>query len=237
MTPARQSLLGTGFAVAVIATWVFLHVWGVFFHRWSAWDWVVAPAAVLAQTWLGAAMFIVAHDAIHGSLAPGRARLNAVIGQAAVGLYAGFSFRKLSHTHAAHHVAPGTEADPDFHAKSPTSLAPWLRAFIFRHFGLPEFARLTVVLVAYIALGAGAANLITFWAVPAALSALQLFYFGTYLPHRWADDPFADEHRARSLPHSRLWSFLTCLNFGACHHEHHLHPHLPWWRLPEARWR
>ncbi len=42
------------------------------------------------------------------------------------------------------------------------------------------------------------ANLILFWAIPAMLSAFQLFYFGTYRPHRHDETPFVDGHRARS---------------------------------------
>ncbi len=36
------------------------------------------------------------------------------------------------------------------------------------------------------------ANLILFWAIPAMLSAFQLFYFGTYRPHRHDETPFVD---------------------------------------------
>ena len=32
-------------------------------------------------------------------------------------------------------------------------------------------------------------------------------------------------------------SLLTCYHFGGYHHEHHLHPGVPWWRLPGTRAR
>jgi beta-carotene/zeaxanthin 4-ketolase len=83
-------------------------------------------------------------------------------------------------------------------------------------------------------LGAPAVNVFVFWAFPALLSSAQLFYFGTYLPHRHDDDGFVDRHRARSSDYGWLTSLLTCFHFGY-HHEHHLHPHLPWWALPAAR--
>ena len=73
-----------------------------------------------------------------------------------------------------------------------------------------------------------------FWGVPAILSSLQLFAFGTWLPHRRGEQPFADRHRARSSGFGWFASLLTCFHFGY-HHEHHDMPHLPWWRLP-ARW-
>lgn len=231
----RQGLIGVAFAAVVIMAWLGLHVWGVFAYRWTMASVALAPILVLVQAWLGTAMFIVAHDAIHGSLAPHRPGLNASLGQVAVGLYAGFSYRKLGRAHQLHHAEPGTRLDPDFHPDAPTQLAPWLKAFFLQHFGWAEFARVTAVLVIYLVLGARASNLVVFWALPAGLSALQLFYFGTFLPHRHTDVPFADHHRARSQTQSPPMSLLTCLNFGAYHHEHHLRPDLPWWRLPQAK--
>jgi beta-carotene ketolase (CrtW type) len=89
-------------------------------------------------------------------------------------------------------------------------------------------------------LGASVWNILLFFAVPGILSSLQLFYFGTFLPHRHVDDggeaQFADHHRARSSDFGYLLSLLTCFHFGY-HHEHHLQPGTPWWRLPGARSR
>ncbi|RAK52501.1 fatty acid desaturase [Phenylobacterium deserti] len=234
MNVQRQSLIGLSLAALIVGGWLALHIWGVFFHSWSVVDWVRAPLIVLLQGWLGAGMFIVAHDAIHGSLAPGRRRLNALVGQICVGLYAGFSFRKLAGAHQKHHDAPGTAADPDFHPERPADFAPWLYRFFLTHFGWIEFARVTAVLVVYLLLGAQVANLIVFWGLPAILSALQLFTFGTYLPHRHEEATFADAHHARSLNYPWLLSLLTCFHFGR-HHEHHLHPEAPWWRLPSVK--
>ena len=87
-----------------------------------------------------------------------------------------------------------------------------------------------LVLIALFGLGARPANLLAFWAAPALLSALQLFTFGTWLPHRHTDQPFADAHHARSSGYGPLLSLLTCFHFGR-HHEHHLTPWRPWWRL------
>jgi beta-carotene ketolase (CrtW type) len=236
LTPARQRVVGVALAAAVIGGWLALHVWGVFFHRWSAIDALRAPLLIALQTWLSTGLFIVAHDAIHGSLAPHRPRLNAAIGQLCVGLYAGFRFRRLAASHQRHHDAPGTADDPDFHADDPRAFMPWLRAFFLRHFGLAEFATVTAVLALYLALGARASNLVAFWGVPAILSALQLFTVGTWLPHRHGEDAFADRHRTRSLRWPWLASLLACYHFGR-HHEHHLRPDVPWWRLPSVKLR
>jgi beta-carotene ketolase (CrtW type) len=77
-------------------------------------------------------------------------------------------------------------------------------------------------------------NLIYFWVVPALLSTVQLFYFGTYLPHRELTEPYKDQHRARSNNYSNIFSLLTCYHFGY-HWEHHEYPHIAWWRLPLMR--
>ena len=72
-------------------------------------------------------------------------------------------------------------------------------------------------------------------AVPSILASMQLFVFGTWLPHRPGHDDFPDRHNARSTRVSDPLSLLTCFHFGGYHHEHHLHPSVPWWRLPSTR--
>lgn len=237
MTRARQTTIGLTLAALIVTGWATLHVWGVFFQPLSGPWAVIAPLLILMQSWLGAGMFIVAHDAMHGSLAPGRPRVNAAVGQVCVGAYAAFSFRKLNVCHHQHHRAPGTADDPDFHAGRPDAFLPWFYGFFTRYFGWREFAIVTAVLIAYLLIGASVLNLILFWALPAILSALQLFVFGTWLPHRHTQGgDFADRHHARTIPMPWIASLLTCFHFGM-HHEHHLSPNTPWWRLPEARRR
>jgi beta-carotene ketolase (CrtW type) len=65
----------------------------------------------------------------------------------------------------------------------------------------------------------------------------QLFVFGTYLPHRHDATPFADAHNARGNGLSPIASLATCYHFGTYHHEHHLNPMTPWWRLPQVQRR
>ena len=233
----RQTAIGLGLATLIVGGWFALHVWGVFFQplTWPAV--AIAPLLILTQSWLGAGMFIVAHDAMHGSLAPGRPRLNAAIGQVCVGAYAAFSYRRLNVCHHQHHRAPGSAEDPDFHAEEPMRFGPWFYRFFTRYFGWREFAIVTVVLTTYLfVIKANPLNVALFWGLPAILSALQLFVFGTWLPHRHeaAGPDFADHHHARTIPMPWLASLLTCFHFGM-HHEHHLSPTTPWWRLPEAR--
>ena len=108
---------------------------------------------------------------------------------------------------------------------------------MMRYMSAAQLARLGCAAVA-LRFGAGVPvlRLVLFWALPAILSALQLFIVGTYLPHRdVAGAPHADAHRARSLRLSDAASLLSCFNFGGCHHEHHAYPAVPWWRLHRVR--
>jgi beta-carotene/zeaxanthin 4-ketolase len=235
VSPRRQTAVGLTLAGMILVGWLALHVWGVFLHPWTPTGIAAAPLLIAVQSWLGAGMFIVAHDAMHGSLAPGRPRLNHAVGQAAVGLYAAFPYRKLHDKHHAHHRAPGSTADPDFHPQAPTAFLPWYLRFFRTYFGWREFGLVTVVLVVYLfVLRVSPLNAALFWGLPAILSSLQLFVFGTWLPHRHERRPFADAHNARSLEFPWLLSLLTCFHFGY-HREHHLSPGTPWWRLPSVR--
>ena len=235
MDRTRQTAIGLGLAAAVAGTWLALHVFGVFFYPLTVGGALAAPLLIAVQTWLSVGLFIIAHDAMHGSLAPGRPRLNAVVGQAAVGLYAGFRFRNLRDNHHRHHRAPGGPEDPDFHAEGPRAFWPWYWRFFRTYFGWTELAVLALAVAAYVfGLGADMRRLLLFWAAPALLSSLQLFAFGTWLPHRHGDAPFADHHNARTAPMGWWLSLLTCFHFGR-HHEHHLRPAVPWWRLPTVR--
>ena len=146
-------------------------------------------------------------------------------------VYAGFSWRLMKEAHLRHHDYSGTDKDPDFNADNPLDFWPWYIKFFKQYFGLKQIAILFVFTLIYVfILGANYVNTIIMWAVPAILSSVQLFYFGTYLTHRHRT-PFADDHKARSNSYPYWLSLLTCFHFGY-HHEHHLYPHEPWWRLP-----
>lgn len=229
----RQAMVGLALAAALIGAWIGLHVYGVYLHRWSAWSILVAPACVAVQTWLSVGLFIVAHDAMHGSLAPGRPRVNAAVGRLCLAIYAGFRFDRMKAAHFQHHRAPGTPDDPDYHPDDPTVFGAWFLRFFRTYFGVREMAAITGYAVIALLLGAPLINLLVFWAAPALLSALQLFTFGTWLPHRSGDGPFPDRHNARSSGFGSVLSLLTCFHFGR-HHEHHLEPWRPWWRLDRS---
>ena len=233
----RQAAIGLVLAALIFGGWLVLHLWGVFFLPLEGrWLWLL-PVQVVLQTWLSVGLFIVAHDAMHGSLAPGRPRANRAVGQLCVGAYAAFPYERLRSNHFRHHTQPGTAEDPDFHAGRPRAFAPWFLQFFRAYFGWRELAALAAIGTTYLVLGARPLNLLLCWALPALLSALQLFTVGTWLPHRHlatdAQD-FADSHRSRTLDWPWWASLLACFHFGL-HLQHHRAPHVPWWRLPTVR--
>lgn len=229
---------GLALAALIAGSWLGVHVTAIFVVDWTANGlWLAAPLVIALQCWLSVGLFIVAHDTMHGSLAPQYPWLNQAIGRFCVFIYAGFSYDNLYRSHHAHHRHAGTAEDPDFDAEHPSSFWPWYGKFFRHYFGWREFGVLCVVVAIYtLILQERFPAMLVFWALPAILSSVQLFYFGTYRPHHVDETPFSDRHRARSNDFGYAMSLLTCFHFGY-HHEHHLQPGMPWWRLPGARSR
>src|SRR4051812_4488688 len=171
-----QTAVGLSLAALIVAGWAAVHVYGVFVHRWTPAGILAAPLLVALQCWLNVGLFIVAHDAMHGSLAPFRPAVNRWVGRVALALYAGFSFDRLIGKHFEHHRHAGTPLDPDFDANHPAAFWPWFLCFFRTYFGWREFGVLAALLVVYlVVLGASPANALVLWGLPAILSALQLF--------------------------------------------------------------
>ena len=232
---SRQAAIGIVLAACIVAAWLAAHVFGVFFYSWGSHSLVTAPLLVALSCWLYVGLFIVAHDCMHGSLVPYRPAYNRLVGQLCLALYAGFAFDQLNRKHHLHHRHSGTEGDPDFDPRPPHGFARWYASFFAEYFGWTQIAILSAVSIVYmLLLGVSYSNLVAFWALPAIASSLQLFYFGTYLPHKPGATAFSDRHRARSNEWSWLASLLTCFHFGY-HHEHHLSPDVPWWQLLRLR--
>lgn len=227
--PANRGPL---YAALLGAAWLVVHLYSVFGHTIGEPLWMTA-VLILTQLWLYTGLFIVAHDTMHGSFAPNHPAANKWVGRLIMTWYAGFSWDKMRVAHHQHHATPGTAEDPDFNADNPHAFWPWYFRFFLRYFAWQQVVVLAAIGAVYMLLGASYPNLIIMWAVPSIASSLQLFYFGTYLTHRHTDD-FADEHNARSNDYPRWLSLLTCFHFGY-HHEHHLYPHEPWWRLPARK--
>lgn len=218
-----RNALGLGIALLVIGSWFamiafLLSAWTFDFANPLTW------VLMLVQTHLFTGLFITAHDSMHGTVHSNRF-LNRFIGILCAGLFAFNYYPVLLRKHKVHHSHPGTGEDPDYHHGS---FWPWYLKF------LREYVTVWQVLLA-----AGFYNLLIhvfhfpemnvlfFWAIPAGLSTLQLFFFGTYLPHRGEHD---NRHNARSQGKNHLWAFVSCYFFGY-HFEHHDSPATPWWLL------
>lgn len=230
----RQAIVGCALAGAVIGGWVTLHALTLFVWRPEGAEWLWAVPLIALQSWLSVGLFIVAHDAMHGSLAPGRTGVNRIIGRVALTIYAGFSYDRLTSAHWQHHKTPGSADDPDFCADHPTSFLRWYWSFLWRYFGWPSFLFISTVVGLLLLTGVPIENLLLLYALPAILSSVQLFAFGTFLPHRHDGADFADRHNSRTNDWGTLASLASCYHFGY-HHEHHLSPNVPWWRLPARR--
>lgn len=244
----RQSIIGLGLALVMFITWLGLHFWAMFEFTITSQTWPLVPIIFALQCWLSVGMFIVAHDAMHGSLAPRMPRVNGFVGAVVLFLYAGFGWVKMRNAHFDHHKHVGTGSDPDFNANNPHNFWPWYATFLKRYFGWQSMAFVwSVVLAYFFLLDVPPENIALLYGFPAITSSLQLFYFGTYRPHRHLDSAqaghgqlrasslegaFPDHHRSRSNDYGTLTSLLSCFHFGY-HHEHHLSPATPWWALPK----
>jgi len=195
---------------------------------------VLLGIAILWQTFLYTGLFITAHDAMHGVVYPKNMQINNFIGKISLLLYGLLSYKDLLKKHWLHHRYPGSDLDPDYHNVYPQNLFLWYFHFMKSYWQWTQF--FGVILIFQVLINffkMSAYNLTCFWIIPSILSSLQLFYFGTFLPHRRLEDGYHNRHCARSIGFSVFWSFITCYHFGY-HEEHHEYPHLPWWKLPEA---
>jgi beta-carotene ketolase (CrtW type) len=231
----NDGVISQALGLMIMLSWLALHLAAIFGAPVDEWSPLALVGVVVVQAWLSTGLFIIAHDCMHGAFAPGRPARNRTVGRTALMLYAGLDYDRMMPAHFAHHRHVGTHKDPDFNADAPRHLVRWFLRFFRNYYTHMQLVRITVVACIYLLLGASLVNFAVFWAVPALMALAQLFVFGTYLPHRHGNGPFADHHRARSVGPGGLVSLISCFHFGGYHHEHHHHPQTPWWRLPYAR--
>jgi beta-carotene ketolase (CrtW type) len=117
-----------------------------------------------------------------------------------------------------------TDQDPDYHASGKFLI--WYLSFIRQYVTVWQIL-LMAVTFNILKLFLPTENLIAFWMLPAMLSTLQLFFFGTYLPHMGES---TNKHHSNSQAKNHFWAFISCYFFGY-HYEHHDSPGTPWWRL------
>lgn len=236
---APNSRWGLLIAVVIVLGWLtsLVGLLGVNLHHLPSWALV---ASLLVRTQLQTGLFIVGHDAMHGHLWPGQRARNDAIGRLALALYAVLPYHHCRSKHQRHHHAPATASDPDFPADPSAGFLRWYGAFLVGYLSSAQMAGLLcfwlglAMLFSHINPSAWL-NVLCFCTVPLLLSSWQLFLIGTYLPHRVQRPPCChDEPASLDLP---PWlSLLACFHFGY-HREHHDHPGLAWFQLPQVRHR
>lgn len=219
-----RDLRGVALALLIIGLWAALLAWTLP----QAWDWL-SPApylAAIAIAHLYTGLFISAHDAMHGTLAPGRPGLNAVLGFVCALLVAFNWYPRLYRKHHLHHRHVVSDSDPDYHTGG---FWRWFVSFIGQYVTILQVLAVAATFNILYRIFFPLPNVVVFWMLPSVVATFQLFYFGTYLPHR-GTHPAGNLHRSRSQSRNHLWAFLSCYFFGY-HYEHHAYPATPWWLL------
>jgi beta-carotene/zeaxanthin 4-ketolase len=240
--PKLPQSIGILVALAIVALWIGSLILVCRLDISTLWPVWILPI-FLGRIFIQTGLFIVAHDAIHGSVLPGNRIVNQSVGRLTLALYALLPYRKLAHHHWQHHLQPGCSGDPDFHDGIHDSWGAWYLKFMQEYL---DFWQKIVLVVGmpiifwtlYWGFDVPIPNLLLFWVLPIVLSSMQLFFFGTYLPHRSTDTILSNQHpnshNAISSNYPIFWSFVTCYHFGY-HWEHHEYPSLPWYLLPSIR--
>lgn len=218
--------MGILYAIVILLSWG-IHLVYILLYQCidmaDMWFWL----HLLLQTWLFTGLFITAHDAMHGTVTKNKI-INNAVGAIASILYAGLWYPKLKEKHYLHHLDPGTENDPDYMTTNQNFFVWWF------HF-MRQYITIWQILIMAGLFNIGLIwfnelQLIVLWIIPSVLSTFQLFYFGTYVPHRLPHTDSMNPHKARSQRHNHVIALLTCYFFGY-HYEHHTSPRTPWWRL------
>jgi beta-carotene/zeaxanthin 4-ketolase len=218
--------MGILFAGLIISLWL-LHLYYSLFILEFSFGSVFTYIHILLQTYLFTGLFITAHDAMHGTVYPKR-KVNEITGRIAASLYACMSYKRLLRNHHRHHKYPGTEDDPDYSPRTQNVFAWWF-LFMRRYATLMQFICMAVI-YNVLKIFTSEMNIIFFWVLPAFLSSFQLFFFGTYQPHKTPHTHEMQPHNARSQDKNFIWGLLSCYFFGF-HYEHHQSPGIPWWKL------
>ena len=211
----------------LIIAWTIIFLWLVSLILLLSWEisWTnpLTYLAVLVQMHLYTGLFITAHDAMHGVVSSNK-QVNHLTGWIAAILFSYNFYWKLFPKHHEHHRHVATDHDPDYHPSGKFLI--WYFSFLRQYITIWQILMMAITFN-ILKLFLPVENLVLFWMAPAVLSTLQLFYFGTYLPHRGERE---NEHHSHTQAKNHLWAFLSCYFFGY-HYEHHDAPGVPWWRL------
>ncbi|WP_316801691.1 fatty acid desaturase [Pedobacter nototheniae] len=219
-----NKFIGLFVALTVISCW-FLSLYCLLNWNFS-WANPLVYLMVLVQMHLYTGLFITAHDAMHGTISTNQTTNN-FIGYVSVFLYAGFFYKPLYLKHHKHHSYVHSVNDPDY---AEHGFWKWYLRFMWNYVTIIQ---LVIMAVAFnvLKIWIPQQNLLLFWVLPAVLSTFQLFYFGTYKPHKGAHD---NEHQSSTLRKNHFFAFISCYFFGY-HLEHHQKPGTPWWLLYKSK--
>lgn len=222
--------MGLIIAVIIITGWL-THLSYILIYSGINFSDLVFYLHILIQAQLYTGLFITAHDAMHSNIVKSGLG-NKIIGNLSALLYAALSYKKLLKNHFYHHKYPGTKSDPDFLITSQNFLIWWF-TFLSRYATIFQ-----MVLMAFtfniLKIWITETKLLLFWILPVFLSSIQLFYFGTYIPHRLPHNEQMTVHHSRTLGKNHFFAFLSCYFFGY-HLEHHLDTAVPWWKLYKTK--
>ena len=217
-----KSNTGVYVALTIIILWFATLAFAL---QWQLeFDSPVTYLLILLLTHLYTGLFITAHDAMHGTVAK-NLKLNHAIGHFTSLLFSFNFYRRLFPKHHEHHRYVATDKDPDYHGGN---FFAWYLSFLKQYLNIWQIL-LMAISFNILKLFLPTENLVVFWMLPAVLSTLQLFYFGTYLPHR-GEHKQDNIHKSNSQKLNHVWAFLSCYFFGY-HYEHHASPGTPWWQL------
>lgn len=222
--------MGLLIALSIILLWL-AHLVYVLVVPEVVWTSVFTYLHMAVQTYLYTGLFITGHDAMHGLVSP-NPKLNRIVGTLATWLFAALSYSRLQEKHKLHHRFPGEEADPDYCAHSQNFFIWWF-SFLKNYIKGYQILIMAVVFNV-LQIWVDQWNLLVFWVLPSILSTFQLFYFGTYLPHRMPHSEAMLPHNSRTQTGPHWWAMLSCYFFGY-HFEHHDSPRTPWWKLYQLK--
>ena len=179
-------------------------------------------------------LFILAHEAIHGTLFPGHPRLGHAVGRVFATVYALVDYDLLRENHRKHHACVATVGDPDFDGEGRLLAhgVRFLRRYL-RWYALPLLAA-----SGHLVGQAGhTAAMLGAYVVPVLLSTLVVFTVGIHLVHHpelLRTHAAGDPQRSVCIDLGRIGSAVLILNFNV-HWHHHAHPRLSWWELGSMR--
>lgn len=183
---------------------------------------------MLLQTHLYTGLFITAHDAMHGTVSNNR-KVNDWVGRISAILFAYNFYGNLFHKHHKHHRFVATDDDPDYHGGN---FFIWYFSFVKQYVNWKQLVLMGITFN-ILQLFLPTLNIVMIWMLPSILSTFQLFYFGTFLPHR-GEHSESNKQKSRSQKLNHIWAFISCYFFGY-HYEHHISPGTPWWKLHKLK--